>query len=177
MIIVLSGYMGSGKSLIGKKLARELNYSFVDLDEEIERNQGMKISEIFSEKGEIYFRRIEIQVLKSCLKATENIILALGGGTPCYGQNLELIKSNPDTKLIYLKVDLKTLTDRLFPERHYRPMISNIKDISQLDDFLRKHLFERQFYYMQSDFIIEASSQTPENIAIGIINQLNVPSH
>src|SRR5690625_4226660 len=113
MMIVLSGYMGSGKSVIGKELARKLNYSFVDLDEEIEKNQGMKIPEIFSSKGEIYFRKIEIEVLKSCLKLEENTILALGGGTPCYGHNLEMIKKNPDTTLIYLKVDLKTLTARL----------------------------------------------------------------
>jgi len=172
-MIVLSGYMGSGKSVIGKELARKLNYSFVDLDEEIEKNQGMKIPEIFSSKGEIYFRKIEIEVLKSCLKLEENTILALGGGTPCYGQNLEMIKKNPDTRLIYLKVDLKTLTARLFPEKNHRPLISNIKNKEQLDDFLRKHLFERQFYYMQSDFIIDATTDTPQQITNEIINRLN----
>lgn len=174
MRIVLCGYMGSGKSLVSKKLAEELSCDFFDLDQEIEKNQKLKISDIFSTKGEIYFRKTEMQVLKSSLNTKENTVLALGGGTPCYGNNLALIKENPNTILIYLKVNLETLTKRLFAEKEKRPLLNNIDNEEQLNDFIRKHLFERQYYYMQSDFKIEASSLTPEEIVEEIIELVKI---
>lgn len=172
MIIVLCGYMGSGKSLIGRKLANELGFSFQDLDDEIEKEEKMKISQIFSEKGEIAFRKIEIDVLERRLKSEKNLVLALGGGTPCYGNNLETIKSNPDTHMIYLKVNLDTLTQRLFSERAKRPLLHEMDNEDKLYDYIRKHLFERQYYYMQSDFFVEASAKTPAEIVTAIKTKL-----
>lgn len=174
MIIVLSGYMGSGKSLIGKKLAEKLNWTYLDLDEEIEKKQNMLIADVFSEKGEIFFRKTENEVLKSCLNTKENKIISLGGGTPCYGNNLNLIKENPNTTMIYLKVDVQTLLNRLQSQRHHRPLISHLEDEEKLDEFIRKHLFERQYYYMQSDLVIDASSANPDEIAEEILQSLKI---
>jgi len=174
MIIVLCGYMGSGKSLIAKKLAEEISFDFMDLDQEIEKNQEMKISEIFSTKGEISFRKTETEVLKTCLNTKKNTVLALGGGTPCYGKNLQIIKENPNTTLVYLKVNLETLTNRLFSEKDERPLLKTIESKEKLDDFIRKHLFERQYYYMQSDFKVESSTLSPAEIVKEIVDLLQI---
>src|SRR5690625_7906116 len=107
----------------------------------------MLIANIFSEKGEIFFRKTENEVLKSCLNTKKNKIISLGGGTPCYGNNLNLIKENPNTTMVYLKVDVQTLLNRLQSQRHLRPLISHLEDEEKLDEFIRKHLFERQYYY------------------------------
>lgn len=172
MIIVLCGYMGSGKSLIGRKLAAQLNFSFVDLDCEITKDQNMSIPDIFLEKGEISFRKIEMKVLKECLKTTENTVLALGGGTPCYGRNLESIKNTSDAKLIYLKMSLDSLTERLLNEQGERPLLSTIDNKENLKDYIRKHLFERQFYYMQADFNLDCSTTSPETIVKEIVEKI-----
>lgn len=172
MTIVLSGYMGSGKSLIGNKLAQHLRLKFIDLDDEITSNQKMSIPEIFSEKGEIGFRKIEMEVLKRTLDTSKNIVLALGGGTPCYGTNINEIKNRKNTRLIYLKTDLEVLTERLFAEKDTRPLIKDIATKEELKDFIRKHLFERQHYYYQSDFTVDCSEAAPEEIVEHIIEKI-----
>ncbi len=172
MTIILCGYMGSGKSLIGKKIARETGVLFQDLDEEIEKKQHRSIAQIFSEKGEIYFRKVEMQTLASCIQNTEPKVLSLGGGTPCYGQNLKMIKEHPDTFLVYLKMSVDALTERLFLERAKRPLLRDMKDKATLNDYIRKHLFERQFYYMQSDLRVDCSTATPAAIVQQIIAAL-----
>ena len=88
MKIVLIGYMASGKSTIGKILAKELNLSFIDLDHYISDREQMSIPEIFNQKGEIYFRKIETKCLLEVLEKEQEFILSLGGGTPCYGNNM-----------------------------------------------------------------------------------------
>ncbi len=172
MMLVLCGYMGSGKSLIGRKLADKLQTDFLDLDEEIATDQKMSISEIFQQKGEIYFRKTEMKVLQKTLSASTDGVLALGGGTPCYGNNLELIKQNPHTELIYLKMNLESLTERLFKERDQRPLIKDFDQPEQLEDYIRKHLFERQFYYLQSDIKVEATHASPAEIVQNILEKV-----
>ncbi|MAX69784.1 MAG: shikimate kinase, partial [Flavobacteriaceae bacterium] len=117
MIIVLMGYMGSGKSTIGRQLAEVLNYRFVDLDDYIVEKEKTTINEIFKKRGEIYFRKIEASNLKEVITSSDNIILALGGGTPCYGTNLELLLQNEKVKSLYLKLSIPSLVERLFKER------------------------------------------------------------
>lgn len=164
MKIVLCGYMGCGKSLIGKLLAEKTSLDFVDLDQQIECVQNQTIPKIFSEKGEIFFRKTETAVLKDCLKSKKDIILSLGGGTPCYGQNLKLIKENPQTILVYLKLGLDELTTRLFTEKLKRPLLKDIENKEDLKDYIRKHLFERRYYYLQSDHILDCSKASPKDI-------------
>src|SRR6056297_2073188 len=117
MKIILAGYMGSGKSAVGKVLAQKTGLPFIDLDEQISIREGKNIPEIFKTSGEIYFRKREGEVLLELLASEEDFILALGGGTPCYGKNLNALKENRDVKLVYLKTSLHELLDRLYHER------------------------------------------------------------
>ena len=89
MKIVLLGYMASGKSTIGKQLSKKLSVQFLDLDDYISEKEQMSISEIFDKKGEVYFRLIEHKYLKAVLEKEEDFILSLGGGTPCYANNMK----------------------------------------------------------------------------------------
>ena len=172
MKIFILGYMGSGKSFLGKQLAKSFDYQFVDLDEEIEKKQKASISEIFERKGEVFFRKLERRMLEEVLDSQTSSIISLGGGTPCYGDNLELIKNAGDATTVYLKWNINTLTERLFAEKDHRPMISHLKDKEKLEEFIRKHLFERGFYYNQSEHIINCDSLSPEEIIAEIKSRL-----
>lgn len=172
MKIFLTGYMGSGKSVIGEMLAKKLNYKYVDLDDQIEVIQGKSINDIFEDKGELFFRKLESQILDDILEDTSNMIISLGGGTPCYGNNFERICEKKDTKSIYLKASIQTLTDRLFVEKIHRPVISHLETREALEEFIRKHLFERAYYYSQSDIIITVDEKTPETIVAEIMERL-----
>jgi len=157
MKIVLLGYMGSGKSTIGNELSKKLSFSFKDLDKEIEISEGKTIPNIFSEKGEIYFRKIENIKIKNLIETSDDIVLATGGGTPCYGDTMDYLLSCKDVITVYLKSSLEVLTERLFLEKDERPLITHIKEKEALNDFIRKHLFERGFVYSRSNFIIDVS--------------------
>ena len=169
MNLVLIGYMGSGKSLVGKRLADTLNYKYLDLDEVISTREQKTISEIFSERGEIYFRRIEGELLKEILDSQDNIVLATGGGTPCYGNTMDFISSTDSSLSVYLSSTLDTLTERLFDERSSRPLIAHLPDKELLKDFIRKHLFERSFYYNQADHVVDVSEGTPDELVKKIV--------
>ncbi len=173
MKIFLLGYMGSGKSLIGRSLASSLDSDFVDLDELLEKREGISISEIFQNRGEVYFRKKERALLEEIInKKDGNSIISLGGGTPCYGDTMGKIKTADDSVSFYLKLSIENLTKRLFKEKDHRPLISHLKDKVKLEEFIRKHLFERGFYYNQSDYIINCDSKTPEEIVAEIKSKL-----
>src|SRR5699024_5633912 len=110
------------------------------------------------------FRKLESEHLKTILNAHENLVFSLGGGTPCYANNMEVIKSHKNALSFYLKVNLEVLTERLFGEKDKRPLISEIKTKEKLDDFIRKHLFERQFFYYQSDVSLDCSYLKPDEV-------------
>jgi len=160
MKIILIGYMGSGKTTIGKQLSSVLNYKFIDLDQAIENEAQQPISEIFSKKGELYFRKKERTILETILSSDSNIVLATGGGTPCFGDTMEFMKSTENTITIYLKSSNEELTKRLFNERLNRPLIAHIKSQELLNDFIRKHLFERSYFYNQSDIKLSIDDLT-----------------
>lgn len=148
MQIVLLGYMGSGKSTIGGLLAKDLGICFLDLDSHIEEAEGKPISAIFSEKGEVYFRKKEASSLRGILAANDDFVLSIGGGTPCYANNMQAIKEiTPNA--FYLKVSIDELVRRLSKEKSERPLIENISD-QELPEFIAKHLFERSFFYNQA---------------------------
>lgn len=164
MKIFLLGYMGSGKSLIAQYLAKNLNFTPLDLDDHISLIEEKTIPEIFSSMGELYFRRLETKVLVDVLEEPTSMVVALGGGTPVYGNNLQLIKDTPNVKVVYLKASVGFLTRRLYTEADNRPVISHLKKIEELEDFIRKHLFERNYYYNQADIIVNVEDKTPEAI-------------
>ncbi len=165
MKIVLIGYMGSGKTAVGKILAHELQIPFMDLDAEIEKQLGCSISQIFSDKGEIYFRKQENIVLQRLLAENENFVLATGGGTPCYGNTLEMLLNNKEITTIYLKVSIQTLEARLFSDKEKRPLLAHIDTTEALNDFIRKHLFERSYFYNQAGLVVENEGSLNQTVS------------
>ena len=173
MRIVLVGYMGSGKSLVGELISEEFNFAFKDLDQEIEKRETRSISAIFENSGEIFFRKKEAEVLEDLLEIDEDFVLSLGGGTPCYGRNLDVIKSVNDVRMVYLKTSLEELQKRLNFERDKRPLLAHLNSPDALKDFIRKHLFERTYYYNQSHIIISTDAKTPSEIVAELKQQLD----
>ena len=169
MKIVLLGYMGSGKTVVAKQLAIALQYSFVDLDIAIEEDQNLSLKKLFETKGELYFRSKEKAVLNSLLDSTQDMVLALGGGTPCYGDVMQKLTSTKEVITIYLGAEIDTLTHRLFSQLQTRPLISHISDKEVLRDFIRKHLFERSFYYHQAHYKIAVDQKPVQEIAREIV--------
>lgn len=169
MIISLLGYMGSGKSHISKILSDEINFKLIDLDKEVSRRQKLTVSEIFEKKGEIYFRKQERQVLEEILATQENTVLSLGGGTPAYYNNMEIINHNSIS--VFLMTSVPVLADRLSRQKEKRPLIAKISD-EDLPEFIAKHLFERNAFYSKAQFSIRTDQKTPENIIREIIEKL-----
>ena len=174
-LIVLVGYMGSGKSTLGRHLAHKFSYNFFDLDELIEQKAGLTIPEIFKKQGVIYFRKLENEVLKSALLENLNTIIAVGGGTPCYYDNMKMINENSIS--IYLRATVPQLALRLFPERENRPLIKDQETVSDLQEFIGKHLFERNAFYNEAQATVDVGSLTVNeavNRCVQVINQLRV---
>ena len=162
--------MGSGKTTVGKLVAKHLKIKFLDLDSYIEEAEGQPIKQLFSYKGELYFRKKEFFYLNEILSSNSNFLLSTGGGTPCYGANMEAI-SNATKNSIYLKVSLRELIRRLSIEKDQRPLISGITN-DELPEFIGKHLFERSFYYNQAHLKISCDGKSPEKLALEIVNYL-----
>lgn len=162
--IILIGYMGCGKSSVGKKLALKNKMSYQDLDDYIEEKEGKTIKNIFEEKGEVYFRKIENKYLKECLTQFSNTILSLGGGTPCFGNNMELIVASANSKSIYLQTSIGELSNRLFTERAKRPLIAHINTTDELSEFIAKHVFERLDFYSKAAYTIKTDQKTLTDI-------------
>ncbi|WP_299060773.1 shikimate kinase [uncultured Polaribacter sp.] len=172
MKIVLLGYMASGKSSIGKRLSKKLSISFLDLDDYIIDKEKMSISDIFETKGEIYFRLIEHKYLKEILEKDQNFILALGGGTPCYANNMEAIHKNEDVNSIYLQGSTKTMIERLIRKKAKRPLIASLSD-DKIPEFVAKHLFERRPFYEQAKTTIKIDDKTKKDVAEELAQLLN----
>lgn len=161
MIISLLGYMGSGKSHISKILSQRTGLKLIDLDKEISLKNKLSIPELFEKKGEIYFRRVEREVLEEILAKEENVILSLGGGTPVYYNNMEIINQNSES--IFLRTSVPTLAERLAKQKLKRPLIAHLQD-EDLPEFIAKHLFERNFFYSKAKFTVVTDQKTPEEI-------------
>lgn len=169
MKISILGYMGSGKSTIGKDLAFQLGLDFIDLDAFIETKESKSIIELFSSLGEIKFRKIEHEALSEILNSKKNIILAVGGGTPVYYNNMEII--NNESTSIYLRLTPNELSNRLQKEKEKRPLISHIKN-EDLPEFVAKHLFERRNFYEQADIVIDVRDKSTTALVQEIIPHL-----
>lgn len=171
MIISLLGYMGSGKSHVSKNLSKKLNFPLIDLDQKISEEHQLSIPEIFQNKGEIFFRKEEKRILESILNERSNIILSLGGGTPVYYNNMDLI--NQFSKSIFLRASVKTLTERIMLQKNSRPLIARLED-NDIPEFIAKHLFERNPFYGKSHFTIDTDSKTASEISDEIIRLLKI---
>lgn len=173
MRIFLLGFMGSGKTTIGEKLAEKLSYQFFDLDNIIEAKTQMKIDEIFYTQGEKFFRDIEKNELeKMFLK--DNYVLSLGGGTPCFNTNMEQMNESGIT--IYLKLRAEELFNRIIQfsdkERNTRPLIAG-KNNDELMEFIEELLLHREPYYKQSKIIIPNATNQIEETLNNILKKIN----
>ncbi|CAM1333135.1 shikimate kinase [Tenacibaculum aestuariivivum] len=168
MKIVLLGYMGCGKSTIGRLLAKKKNVSFIDLDTYIEEKEHMTVSEIFENKGEIYFRKQEHLYLKEILAFNKPFVLALGGGTPCYGDNMSVIQNSNNVTTVYLKTSIATITQRLTNEKSQRPLVARLKK-EELAEFIAKHLFERGYFYNKAIYKVTVDTKTVDEIVSELI--------
>jgi shikimate kinase len=153
-IVYLIGFMGSGKSTAGKKLAEMLGWSFLDLDTEAERRAGKTISEIFSQDGESFFRKLETEVLRD-LNSQNDTVISTGGGTPCHSDNMSFMLENGLT--IYLKMSPADLRDRLSSSAGERPLIKDL-DQAQLLRFIEERLAGRRNTYEQSELTVDGNN-------------------
>lgn len=156
--IILLGYMGCGKSTIAKLLANKLNLPYLDLDEIIEKRTNSSVNKLFSEKGELYFRKLEHEIFSELMKNPDRFVLSLGGGTPCYANNHELLKGE-NVFSIYLSGAIATLYGRLKNENENRPLIAN-KSEEEMKEFIAKNLFDRSYYYNQAQYKVTIDEKT-----------------
>ncbi len=161
MKVFLVGFMGSGKTTIGKKLANYLKCDFIDLDKLIETKVGMSIVQYFELHGESAFRDLEREVLQKT-DFPENVIIATGGGAPCFGDNMSWMNENG--LVAYLSLSPKALASRLENSKTDRPLIRNLKG-DELEGFISAKLAEREPFYNQSKFVVSASDLTAERLA------------
>jgi len=167
MKIFLIGLPGSGKTTIGKVLAKAMNTSFVDLDKEIEKEEGMTPSEIFAVKKEDYFRKVESAELKRLCQTSSHFVMATGGGTPCFFDNLEVI--NRSGVSIFLDVTAREVTERMLKtDLAKRPLLakSSSDEVKDRIEFLRS---SRISFYKQAHIIIDGD-QISVNEIIRLIN-------
>lgn len=151
MRIFLIGFMGSGKTHWGTRIAEKLKIPFYDLDAVIVNSEGMSISEIFTIKGEEYFRYMEKQTLEDLVAREENFVLSAGGGTPCFFNNIDFMKRNG--KVLWLNTSLEALNQRLLKEKQSRPLLRSI-DEAGLRAYIIRKLSERKIYYEQADLMV-----------------------
>ena len=147
--VILLGYMGCGKTKIGRRLSQKLNLNFIDLDHEIELFYSKTIVELFEDLGEVRFREIEREILIEILDNKDRFVLSLGGGTPCYFDNMEIIQKKTNFSF-YINLSSKVLAKRLFSRKSERPLISSVDNEKEMLNFINKHLFERNIFYMKA---------------------------
>jgi shikimate kinase len=158
-LIFLIGFMGSGKTTLGRKLASRLGYEFMDLDHILEANVGMTIAQYFSAHGEGAFRKLESELLKQ-IPYPENAVVSTGGGLPCFFDNIDWM--NAHGKTVYINLSPKTLAGRLENEKDKRPVLRDHG--ANLVNFIEGKLAERDKFYNQAQIIVDGLSLTAEKL-------------
>lgn len=144
--------MGSGKSHWGRQLSQKLGIPYFDLDEQIVNSEGKSINEIFEEKGEEYFRLVEKDALHIIAESRDSMIMACGGGTPCYFNNIDYMNRMGTT--VWLDTPIPVLHERLLKEKSKRPLLKDLSD-DQVRSFIIKKFSDRKIYYEQAKVIID----------------------
>ena len=157
--------MGCGKSTMGRTLASELELTFIDLDSFLEEKYFKTITQIFAEEGEDSFRRKERKVLEEVC-SFDNVILATGGGAPCFFDNMNLM--NESGFCVFLDVDIRSLVNRLIHAKTERPLIKG-KSPEELHVFIEELLAKRRPFYEKARYILKGSEITPAQV-IGLLN-------
>jgi len=166
--IFLIGYMGAGKTTIGKVLARQKSLDFVDLDLFIEGRYQKSVQQVFEEFGEEKFRKIESSVLKE-VSDFENVVISTGGGTPCFFDNMEYMNRKGVT--IYLRYSTEALVKRLNRVKEKRPLLRN-KDETELHEYIKSSLEKRQVFYNNSHIIFDMGEFNDYNEIDNYVSQL-----
>ena len=161
MNIFLVGFMGSGKTYWGRIWAEKNGLTFYDLDEIVEKEYGKAITDIFEKEGEEKFRQLERDHLRR-FKNKKNFVLACGGGTPCFSDNMEWMKSQG--KVVYLKAEPEILLKQVMSETEKRPVIKKV-DPSELLLFIQNKLEERELYYSMSDFVLHVEELNDKSLS------------
>jgi len=172
MKIFLIGYMGVGKSTIGKKLAAALHLPFIDLDAQIETHAGMKISEIFSQKGEAHFREMESRLLAQHADSEHEMVLSSGGGTPCHGKNIDLMLRSG--VVVWLQLSPKIIAARLGQGQQLRPLLSHLSG-EELPTYIEIHLKSREPFYAKAHLSADTHNLNSEKFA-GLIEKIRAYS-
>jgi shikimate kinase len=160
MRLFIIGFKSSGKSTLGKELAKRLNLEFLDLDDFIETLEGRPVTEIFATDGENEFRMKEREALEKAVKK-DNILVSTGGGTPRHFDNMKLMQENGLT--IYLKVDNETLVSRMKLVANERPILKG-KTENELREYVGHLIRDFEHYYLLADYIVEGSNITTDQI-------------
>ena len=157
-MLYLIGFMGVGKTTIGKQIAALNKVIFIDIDSQIEKETSKSIKEIFETDGEIAFRKLETDTIRSINRKS---VIACGGGLPAHNNNIEYLKRKG--VVIYLKASTETLVKRLEKNKNKRPLISNLTNDKRLE-FIRKTIKEREKTYKQADYTIETDNKTVKEV-------------
>jgi len=166
--IYLIGFMGSGKSTLGKVLARLINYSFIDLDQYIEKKEGATVAEIFSRHGEERFRELERLAIHETAQKGSTIV-ATGGGAPCFFDNMDFMNQQGTT--VYLQISSENLTRRLVTARTHRPLLAD-KSENELQAFIKQRLKERTPFYQKANIVADTETLSPEETARNIVQAI-----
>lgn len=170
MRIYLTGYMGSGKSRLGRLLAECTGMYYIDLDGIFEERFHISITDFFSKYDEEAFRRIERNLLLETAEM-DQVIVSTGGGTPCFFDNMQIIKRSGFS--VYLCLEPEVLVRQLEKGRKNRPLLREVP-LAGLEAHIRQHLAEREQYYLQSDLVVYPSRSTPEMCIAEICLQLGL---
>jgi len=161
MKIFLIGLMGSGKTFLGREVAKYASLPFLDLDAEIEKQEGQSVSNIFSTKGEEYFRTIEAASLRTC-NEEEEFVMATGGGTPCFHNNMDFILQAGTS--IFIDTPMGEILARLSgTQKSSRPLLHNLSD-GEIEKVLVNMRENRLLFYKRADFTINGATATAKNI-------------
>lgn len=165
MLIFIVGYMGCGKSSLGKPLSGLMNYKFIDLDSYIEMKCGMKIPDIFAQYGESSFRKEEQRYLIELCENENDCIISTGGGTPCYEDNMDIMNRYGIT--IYINLEKNILISRLLSSQKKRPLLDSLNE-EQLREFVEKSLSSREPFYNKANINITGRNIKPYDISLFI---------
>lgn len=165
MLIFLWGYMGSGKTVVAKKLAASLDFECTDTDTLVEQREGLTIAEIFETRGETFFRKAEHEILVHLCATSQNMVIATGGGLPCYNNNHLLMSKSGVT--VYLELNARTLLQRLKKNKAKRPLLKSVPEENLLS-FIEDQLQARRKYYESATIKISGENMHIKKLAMQV---------
>jgi len=172
MLIFIIGYMGSGKTTFGKRLANKLGYRFIDLDDLMISETGYSISDFFKEFGEDLFRKKEREcLLNFFIDTTKDIVIATGGGTPCYADNMDVMNEHGVT--VFLDTPLEIILERINKDMTGRPLLKDIP-AEERSKFIKEHLEKRRRYYSLAQIRVQGDKMNEEEVCKIITKNLRL---